>query len=64
MAKPIRPPVAQAQWLTIPEAAAELRIGQSHLRRLIDAGEIPARRFGRLIRVPRVAIEPQPSTTR
>lgn len=44
--------------LTTREAATALRIGVKELRKLIDAGDIPAARFGprRVIRIAKSAI--------
>ena len=44
--------------LTTREAANALRIGIKELRKLVDAGQIPAARFGprRLIRISRTAL--------
>jgi excisionase family DNA binding protein len=44
--------------LTTREAANALRIGIKELRKLVDAGQIPAARFGprRLIRISRSAL--------
>ena len=44
--------------LTTREAAAALRIGVKEVRKLVDAGEIPAARFGprRVIRIARSAL--------
>jgi excisionase family DNA binding protein len=45
--------------LTTREAATALRIGVKEVRKLVDAGEIPAARFGprRVIRIARSALE-------
>lgn len=43
--------------LTVPEAAKLLRIGRNLAYELVAQGEIPSIRFGRLIRVPRAALE-------
>ncbi len=45
--------------LTVPEAAKLLRIGRNLAYELVARGEIPSIRFGRLIRVPRAALEAQ-----
>jgi excisionase family DNA binding protein len=44
--------------LTTREAASALRIGVNELRKLVDAGDIPAARFGprRVIRIAKSAI--------
>ena len=45
-------------WLTVPEAAEELRIPRSRCYELIQRGELPAVRIGeRSIRVNRVELE-------
>jgi excisionase family DNA binding protein len=38
-------------WLSTKEAAGRLGLAQRTLYRLIDAGEVPAYRFGRVIRL-------------
>ena len=43
--------------LTVPEAAKVLRIGRNLAYELVARGEIPSVRLGRLIRVPRAALE-------
>ena len=45
--------------LTVPEAAKLLRIGRNLASELVAQGEIPSVRFGRLLRVPRAALEAQ-----
>jgi excisionase family DNA binding protein len=46
------PSVGQKSWLTVPEAAQELRIPRSRCYELIQRGELPAVRIGqRSIRV-------------
>ena len=37
--------------LTVADVAERLQFSEKHVRRLIDAGEIPAVRIGRLVRV-------------
>jgi excisionase family DNA binding protein len=44
-------------WLTIDEARAVLNIGRSSIYELVRSGTIPSRRFGRLIRIPRKALD-------
>jgi excisionase family DNA binding protein len=47
-----------AAWLTVPEAAKELRIPRSRCYELIQQGELPAVRIGeRSIRVNRKELE-------
>lgn len=43
-------------FLTVPEAAAWLRIGRNQAYQAITRGEIPAIRLGRSVRVPRAAL--------
>ena len=43
--------------LTVPEAAKFLRIGRNLAYQLVGRGEIPCVRLGRMIRVPRSALE-------
>jgi len=52
------PSVGQKSWLTVPEAAQELRIPRSRCYELIQRGELPAVRIGeRSIRVNRLELE-------
>ena len=52
------PSVGQKVWLTVPEAADELRIPRSRCYELIQRGELPAVRTGeRSIRVNRNELE-------
>ena len=49
---------AAKSWLTVPEAAGELRIPRTRCYELIQRGELPAVRIGeRSIRVNRVELE-------
>lgn len=43
--------------LTIPEVAKILRIGRTTAYEAVRTGQIPSLRFGRVIRVPRHALE-------
>lgn len=43
--------------LTVAEAASLLGVGRNHLYTLINEGQIPHIRFGRLIKIPRSALE-------
>jgi excisionase family DNA binding protein len=43
--------------LTVPETAKLLRISRNLAYELVARGEIPSVRFGRLIRVPRAALD-------
>ena len=52
------PSIGQRTWLTVPEAAQELRIPRSRCYELIQRGELPAVRIGeRSIRVNRAELE-------
>lgn len=41
----------QIEWLSTKDAAARLGVNQRTLYRFIDAGELPAYKFGRVYRV-------------
>jgi excisionase family DNA binding protein len=43
-------------FLTVPEVAAVLRLGRSATYEAVARGQIPSRRFGRKVRVPRAAL--------
>lgn len=43
--------------LSVTEAAQLLGVGRNHLYDMVAAGEIPHVRFGRLIKIPRSALE-------
>jgi len=43
-------------WITVEELSRYLRIGLSCAYELVRSGEIPSRRFGRLIRVNRASL--------
>lgn len=45
-------------WATLDEAKALLRVGRVALTNLLKRGEIPSRRFGRRIRIPKEALRP------
>ena len=45
------------EWLTTKEAARHLGIATATLYRLIDAGELPAYRFGRVIRLQQAEVD-------
>lgn len=47
------------QWLTVEEFAGYMRIGRTAAYRLVALGQVPTRRVGRLIRIPRSAVESQ-----
>ena len=57
-AQPAAPPPLTdlPRFLTVPEAAAVLRLGKSACYDAITRGQIPSVRFGRKLRVPRGAI--------
>ena len=46
-------------FLTVEETAKVLRIGKAAVYRLVRSGGIPAVRYGKQFRIPRVAIEEQ-----
>ena len=48
---------AQPEFLTAAEAMEVLRIRRSAFYRAVEAGDIPVVRIGRLIRVPRAALD-------
>ncbi len=45
-------PTLSPLLLTIPEVASTLKIGQTKVRKLIQAGDLPTVRIGRSVRVP------------
>jgi excisionase family DNA binding protein len=56
--KTLTPDEAERAWLTVPEAAEELRIPRTRCYELIQRGELPAVRIGeRSIRVNRRELE-------
>jgi excisionase family DNA binding protein len=61
MMRPFAPstPVQQSvhDILTVPEAAAYLRVTEEDVMRLIDDGKLPAARFGDSFRIARIAID-------
>lgn len=44
------------QFMTVSEVAAELRVSRATVYRLLHAGTLPGRRFGKNLRVPRDAV--------
>ena len=42
--------------LTVPEAAAELRVSANHLYNLCARGDVPHRRLGRRVLIPRAVV--------
>jgi excisionase family DNA binding protein len=56
--EPMVPDASDRGWLTVPEAAAELRIPRTRCYELIQRGELPAVRIGeRSIRINRRELE-------
>jgi excisionase family DNA binding protein len=56
-------PAEAERLLSVAEAAALLQLSQRHVRRLIADGELPARRYGRTVRLVRseiLDVRPQP----
>jgi excisionase family DNA binding protein len=51
MSKPLPSAQSAPRLLTVADVAERLQFSEKHVRRLIDAGEIPAVRIGRLVRV-------------
>jgi excisionase family DNA binding protein len=49
-------PAEAERLLSVAEAAALLQLSQRHVRRLIADGELPARRYGRTVRLVRSEI--------
>ncbi len=49
--------MADLDLLTVPETARVLRIGRNLAYELVARGEIPSVRLGRVIRVPRTALD-------
>ncbi|GAC1589784.1 MAG: hypothetical protein NVS3B21_06720 [Acidimicrobiales bacterium] len=49
--------VADSEWLGTPESAERLGITQRTLYRLIDEGQVPAYKMGRVLRVRTADIE-------
>lgn len=45
-------------WLSSREVQVYLRLGRDAFRARLKSGELPHRRFGRLIRVPKKALQP------
>ena len=51
-------------WLSSREVQAYLRLGRDAFRARLKSGELPHRRFGRLIRVPKESLRPTSGKTR
>ena len=45
-------------FLSVEEACAYLRLGRSTIYDLLRRGELPCQRYGRIIRIPRTALQP------
>jgi excisionase family DNA binding protein len=45
-------PPSEGRFLTVSEAAARLQVSAKTIRRLIEHGDLPALRIGRLVRIP------------
>lgn len=50
-------PASDPPWLSTAETAAELGLSPRTVYALINRGELDAHKFGRVIRVPRAAVE-------
>ncbi len=48
-------------WMTVRDAQIFLRLGRSTIYEMIQAGEIPSRRFGRQFRIAKEALRPTAS---
>lgn len=48
---------AERAFLTVPEAAHVLQVSEVTVRRMVQRGELRARRCGRLIRIPASALD-------
>lgn len=53
----VRPPPEPSLFLTLDEAARQLRIGRTSLYGMLDRGELPSVKVGRRRLVPRAAID-------
>jgi excisionase family DNA binding protein len=53
----VRSDLSQAQFLTVAEVAARMRVSKMTVYRLVHGGELPAARVGRSFRVSRRAVE-------
>jgi excisionase family DNA binding protein len=53
----VRSDLSQAQFLTVAEVAARMRVSKMTVYRLVHGGELPAARVGRSFRVPLRAVE-------
>jgi excisionase family DNA binding protein len=50
-------PAASTTFLTVEQVAKRLYVGRSTAYNMVNSGEIPCVRFGRLIRVPASALD-------
>lgn len=50
---------ALADWVTPEEGRRFLRLGKTSMYEKLRSGEIPSRRFGRLVRIPKEALRPE-----
>jgi excisionase family DNA binding protein len=50
-------PPSEGRFLTVSEAAARLQVSAKTIRRLIERGDLPALRIGRLVRIPEESFE-------
>ena len=53
----MRSDFSEAQFLTVAEVAARMRVSKMTVYRLVHGGELPAARVGRSFRVPRRAVD-------
>jgi len=44
-------------FLTVAQVAAQIGASEKTVRRMVDSGELPSRRFRRRVRVPATALE-------
>lgn len=51
------PPRVKDKWLTVQAIAAELEVSKMTVYRLVHAGDLPAKRIGRSLRVSETAFE-------
>ena len=56
--------VEDVSFITPEEAASYLRLDRTTVYRLIDSGEIPARRIGRQWRIPKAELDSMLETTK
>jgi len=51
-------------WLSPAEVCLYLNLGRSTVYELLRSGEIPSRKFGRLVRIPKTSLQPMPCIER